>query len=68
MKITRISAVTGIERTRDIDVTQEQMDRWAGGQKIQDAMPDVSEDDREFILTGITPDEWDATFADDDDE
>jgi len=32
------------------------------GMLIQDAMPNVSVDEREFIMTGITPEEWDSTF------
>lgn len=62
MKITRRSLATGIERTREIDCTQEQYDLWLGGELVQDAFPNLSADDREFIMTGITPDEWDETF------
>ena len=25
-------------------------------------MPHLSADDREFLMTGVTPEEWDATF------
>jgi len=28
-------------------------------------MPDISADEREFIMTGITLDEWDAMFGED---
>ena len=62
MKITRRSLVTGIERTKEIDCTQKEYDLWLGGGLIQDAFPNLSADDREFIMTGITPDEWDETF------
>lgn len=34
---------------------------------IQDAFPDMTANQREFILSGITPDEWDDTFMVDDD-
>ena len=30
---------------------------------VQDAFPQVSNDLREFLLTGITPTEWTATFG-----
>jgi hypothetical protein len=36
----------------------EQISRWRTGELIQDAMPNLSADDREFIKTGITPEEW----------
>lgn len=37
-----------------------------GGLMIQTALPDLSEAEREILLTGIGPQEWDAEFADDD--
>jgi hypothetical protein len=66
MQITRKSIISGIERTKDLDISEEQYNRWkTTGLLIQDAFPNLSEDDREFILTGITSDEWDKTFKDD---
>jgi hypothetical protein len=63
VKITRKSLISGVERTVDLPVTPEQMAAWEGGAHIQHAMPNLSADQREFILTGITAEEWDATFA-----
>jgi hypothetical protein len=68
MKITRESTLTGLTRTLDIDVTQEQFNRWQSGSYIQDAMPHLSADDREFLISGITPDEWNKAFPDDDED
>ncbi len=62
MQITRKSQLTGITHTREIDVTQFQLDKWKAGVLIQYAMPNLSAEDREFILTGITPEEWDECF------
>lgn len=62
MKITRISPISGNTNEREIDVTLEQLDHWRSGELIQNAMPHLSPDDREFIMTGITPEEWDAMF------
>lgn len=59
MKITRKSILSGTIRTLDIAVTDEQMVAWRSGELIQNVMPHLSDDDREFIMTGITPDEWD---------
>ena len=58
MTITRKSGLTGHTHTREIDVTDDQLESWAKGALIQDAMPHLSPDDREFIMTGITPEEW----------
>ena len=63
MEITRTSPFTGKTNTRDIPVTQGQLDAWMHGVLIQVAMPDVSPEDREFIMTGITPEEWSDTFG-----
>ena len=62
MKITKTSILSGITRTKEINVNQSQIDKWVAGMLIQNAMPEISVDDREFIMTGITPEEWDSTF------
>lgn len=62
MKITRESSLTGIIRKKDIPVTQEQLDRWVAGELIQNAMPELTADEREFIKTGVTPEEWENVF------
>lgn len=64
MLITRTSLLTGVTRSREIDVTAEQWARWKEGELIQDAMPHLSVEDREFLLSGSTPDEWGAVFHD----
>ena len=46
----------------EIEVTQEQLSSWESGTLIQNAMPHLSADEREFIMTGITPEEWDSAF------
>ena len=40
-----------------------QLAQWRGGMLIQDAMPDLSVDEREFIMTGMTPDDWEKMYA-----
>lgn len=65
MLITKKSAFTGIEHTLDIPVTQAQIDAWKSGVSIQTAMPNLSADDREFIKTGVTAQEWDDAFGED---
>jgi hypothetical protein len=52
--------LSGVTRSRDIDVTEEEYDRWRSGVLIQRAMPHLSDVDREFIMTGITEEEWNA--------
>lgn len=68
MEITRTSVITGKEHTREINITQEQLDSWEGGELIQNVAPRLSPDDREFIINGITPDEWDEYMGTEDQE
>lgn len=63
MLITKKSAFTGIGHTLEIPVTQAQLDLWNSGVSIQNAMPNISAEDREFIKTGVTAQEWDDTFG-----
>ena len=65
MQIVRTSRISGNTNVMDIDITQAQLDAWVDGSLIQDVMPDISADEREFIMTGTTPDEWDAMFGED---
>ena len=64
MLITRRSPFSGLTHSMEINVTQEQLDAWESGMLIQRAMPHISADEREFIKTGITPQEWEDTFGD----
>jgi len=51
---------TGITRTRELDINPEDLKRWQKGEDlIQNIFPDLSPDDREFLMTGSTPEEWD---------
>jgi hypothetical protein len=64
MLITRTSTLSGITRTLDLDVTPAQVELYnAGGVLIQNAFPQLPKEQREFIKTGITAEEWDEMFA-----
>ena len=65
MLIERKSMVSGKVHAMDLDVTQDQIAAWNSGMYIQDAMPQLNDEQREFMMTGITPEEWDATFGED---
>ena len=62
MKVIRTSPFSGNTNVMEIDVTQEQLSSWENGTLIQNAMPHLTPDEREFIKTGITPEEWDSAF------
>ena len=64
MLITMTSILSGKTTTKDIDVEPEQVKAWQNGMLIQDAMPELSAPDREFIMSGITQEEWNGIFQD----
>lgn len=64
MLITKFSPHSMRDNTREIDVTQSQLDRWQAGELIQNVMPHLSADDREFLMTGLTPEDWEEMFPD----
>lgn len=64
MKVTRKSVVSGLEHTVEMDITPQQLRLVESrAMLIQDAVPHLSPSEREFLMTGITEDEWDATFG-----
>lgn len=80
MLITRKSFMTGEIHTRDIPVEKHELFHWNIPQRsvemvkhecyngkrvcIQDAFPNLNPSEREFLMTGITDEEWD-TLSDD---
>jgi hypothetical protein len=63
MKVTRTSFYSGITRTLDLDITEAQVQAYQDGAMIQIAFPNLSDADREFILTGVTGEEWIEMFG-----
>lgn len=56
----------GIGKEMMFDCTPDQyvdgMNKYAVGMHIQNAFSFLSDDEREFLMTGITSDEWDAMW------
>lgn len=63
MIIKRKSPFSGKTNEMDLPITYEQVQLWQGGELIQNAMPNLTPDQREFLMTGITPAEWEETFS-----
>ena len=68
MKITRTSMFSGVERTLDLPITEQQIAAWISGTLCQDAFPQLSADEREFVMTGVTCEEWDNEFGTDEED
>ena len=64
MFITKTSMITGQQNTIWIEgLTASMLKEWEGGALAQDALRGIPQELREFIMTGITPDEWDKAFS-----
>ena len=50
--------ITNITRTLDLDVTQKQLNDYENGLLLQNAFPNLTRSQREFIKSGITDGEW----------
>ena len=62
MQITRTSLLSGKTVTKELPITEAQYAQWLDGELIQNAMPDLSEEDREFLISGSTAEEWNEFF------
>ncbi len=56
------SFFSGKAHTRKLAMTRAQYDAWQAGDYIQRALANLTPDEREFLLTGATPEEWDVEF------
>ena len=63
MVVVAISAATGAKHAMALEITEAQVYDWVNGASIQDAMPNLSAEGREFLMTGITQVEWDSLFS-----
>lgn len=67
MQVTRKSIFTGVERTLELPITSAQLQDWENGKGlIQEIMPELTASQREFVMTGVTDDEWDNFFNEED--
>lgn len=64
MEIKRISQYSGKENKMDLPITLEQLIRWKSGELAQRVFPHLSMAEREFLITGMTPEEWDELYGD----
>jgi hypothetical protein len=62
--VQRRSPLTGEVNELDLPITLDQVTRWRAGALIQDVFPELTADQREFLITGVYPGEWKTLFAD----
>lgn len=70
MKLQKRSQHSGKVNEMEINTTPEKLQQWMKfeyGERpfIQDFFPELTDDEREFILSGMTPQEWEDFCKDD---
>jgi len=67
MKLIKQSQLSGKTNAMELNITDKQLARYTNGELVQNVFPDMSLDEMEFIISGITPDEWLSTFGNEED-
>lgn len=63
MLITKQSPLSGVWNEMELPVTEEQLAAHQSGVLAQEAFPHLNSEEREFIISGITPTEWENMFG-----
>ena len=62
VEVERVSPLTGNTNKMYLDITAEQIEEWnrfpSQRRYIQDIFPNLTQDEREFIMTGYTVSDW----------
>ena len=72
MKLMRRSPLSGAYVTMKVNTTESKINQWdtwkrePGTPLVQDFFNECSPEEREFILTGILPEEWIKLFGEED--
>jgi hypothetical protein len=49
----------------DLPVTREQINDWRSSSKlIQNVFPNLTPEQRQFLMSGVSPEEWEKAFGD----
>lgn len=69
MLIMKKSSISGDYHSVDLDITQDQLDRienrFNTKELIQNIVPNLTPGEREFLMTGITEQEWNQLYNED---
>ena len=66
MTIKRFSPVSLKENTMTLTIDPADLQKWQNGELVQNAFPYLTPAEREFIISGVLPGEWDTLFSDED--
>ena len=68
MIVIRKSMFSGETHRMDLPITESQLARWEAGTLIQVAMPQLTVEQREFVMTGAVDNEWNMLHLPEEDE
>ena len=63
MLVGRKSMFTGVKSEMEIDVSEKQITLWMEGELIQNVMPNLTQTEREFLISGMSIAEQEVMFA-----
>lgn len=63
VEFVRISSMTGVKRTKAFMVDPKKLIEFHKGACVQESFPHLSADDREFIISGCTAEEYARLFS-----
>jgi len=66
IQVTRQSVLTRKMNTMELPILQEHLDIYdkIGGFNVQDIFPQLDAEQREFLINGVTPQEWNKYIGD----
>lgn len=63
MLIQKKSPISGKLNSMELPVTEAQLMAHQNGELAQNVFPQLNNEEREFIISGITPNEWKTMFG-----
>ncbi len=64
MQVTKQSPLTGEINSMDLPITAEQLLDWKQNHRlVQDVFPHLTAQQREFLISGYTPEDWEIIFG-----
>lgn len=69
VQVIRVSVMSGKTNSMEINTTEAKINAWMGDKTrplIQNYFPELTADEREFLISGSTPEEWDKLFLTED--
>ena len=63
MLVTKQSAISGKMNSMELPITEAQLMAHRNGELVQNVFPNLSVEEREFLVSGISPKEWNDLFG-----